>query len=324
MEEVDTHYELTYAPPTESYDGHFHKIEVRLAKADLTAETRTGYFAVPDTGSGPLTTAEIAGFSALDAKPLPRAFEYATESYRFAAANGTSNCEIAFNVPIVNLIATPEPAEHKQRVHASLLAVVKDANGQIVNRIGKDVSAEVPDAELPGLRADSMTYARPVNLPPGRYTIETAVVDYEGKRKSTRVVPLDIPPLNGPSMSDITIVRKLNDVRGTPDPEDPFQFDGKVVLPAVSSTLKAGSNPMVYFVVYPGTRTNAPGELRVQILKDGQLIAKRNSALPQPDAAGRVRMVIGAVPDPGNYELKIAAAEPDGTIERSVRYTISR
>ena len=99
LEEVDTHYELTYTPPTESYDGSFHKIEVKLAKPDLTAETRTGYFAVPDTGSGPLTAAEIAGFSALDTKPLPHAFDYLTGSYRFEGANGTSNCEIAFDIP---------------------------------------------------------------------------------------------------------------------------------------------------------------------------------------------------------------------------------
>ncbi len=324
MEEVDTHYELTYTPPTESYDGHFHKIEVKLAKADLTAETRTGYFAVPDTGSGPLTAAEIAGFSALDSKPLPHAFDYSTESYRFEGDNGTADCEIGFDIPIANLTATPEPAEHKQRVHASLLAVVKDAEGQIVGRISKDVSSEVADAELATLRGNSMTYARPVTLPPGRYTIETAVVDYEGKRKSTQIVPLEVPSMKGPAMSDITMVRKLNNVNGAPDPEDPFQFDGKVVLPAVSSTLKSGSNPMVYFVVYPGSPNAAPGELRVQILKDGQVIARRNSALPKADATGRVRMIIGAVPDPGNYELKIAAAEPAGVVERSVKYTISR
>jgi VWFA-related protein len=324
MEEVDTHYELTYTPPTESYDGHFHKIEVKLAKADLTAETRTGYFAVPDTGSGPLTAAEIAGFSALDSKPLPHAFDYSTGFYRFEGSSGSADCEIGFDIPIANLTATPEPAEHKQRVHASLLAVVKDADGQIVGRISKDVSAEVADAELTNLRGNSMSYARPVAIPPGHYTLETAVVDYEGKRESTQVIPLDVPAFKGPTMSDITMVRKLNDVNGTPDPEDPFQFDGKVVLPAVSSTLKSGSNPMVYFVVYPRSSSAAPGELRVQILKDGQIIAKRNSALPKPDATGRVRMIIGAVPDPGNYELKIAAAEPGGVVERSVKYTISR
>ncbi len=318
MEEVDTHYELTYSPPTENYDGHFHKIEVKLVRADLTAETRTGYFAVPDTGSGPLTAAEIAGFTALDTKPLPHAFGFSTGSYRFG-----SDCEIAFDVPIANLVATPETAQHKQKVHASLLAVVKDANGQIVGRVSKDVLAEVPDAELAGLRTNSMTFARPMNLAPGKYTIETAVVDYEGNRKSTHVTELDVPAIHGPAMSDITLVRKLNDVQGSPDPVDPFQFDGKVVLPAVSTTLKAGTNPMVYFVVYPGSANTSTGELRVQILKDGKLIARRNSALPKPDEAGRVRMVIGAVPEPGNYELKIAAAEPGGVVERSVKYTIS-
>ncbi len=35
-------------------------------------------------------------------------------------------------------------------------------------------------------------------------------------------------------------------------------------------------------------------------------------------------MVIGAVSEPGDYELKIAASEPNGLAERAVKYSIAR
>ena len=54
MEEVDTHYEIAYPPASEREDGHFRKIEVKLARPGLQVETRGGYFAVPDTGEGPV------------------------------------------------------------------------------------------------------------------------------------------------------------------------------------------------------------------------------------------------------------------------------
>jgi len=70
MEDVDTHYEISYRPASDREDGHFRKIEVKLAKADLRVQTRSGYFAVPDRPGDPLTGADMAGLRALDTKPL--------------------------------------------------------------------------------------------------------------------------------------------------------------------------------------------------------------------------------------------------------------
>ena len=45
MEEVDTHYEISYPPTSERDDGHFRKIEVKLTRPGLRVDTRSGYFA---------------------------------------------------------------------------------------------------------------------------------------------------------------------------------------------------------------------------------------------------------------------------------------
>src|SRR6202040_3084486 len=98
-------YELAYTPTTPSSDGHFRKIEVRLARTDLRVETRTGYFAVPETGEGPLVAGDFGALQALDSKPRPHDFEYASRAFRFRTEKGKSQYAIAFDVPIARLTA---------------------------------------------------------------------------------------------------------------------------------------------------------------------------------------------------------------------------
>ena len=55
MEDVDTHYELAYRPASPTSDGHFRKIEVKIAPnspdypnaAELQARHRSGYYTMP-------------------------------------------------------------------------------------------------------------------------------------------------------------------------------------------------------------------------------------------------------------------------------------
>ena len=72
MEEVDTHFELAYQPASPTSDGHFRKIEVKLNKPDLRVQTRKGYYAVPETGEGPLQPGDMGALAALDSTPLCR------------------------------------------------------------------------------------------------------------------------------------------------------------------------------------------------------------------------------------------------------------
>ena len=73
VEEMDAHYEVSYRPKSDQYDGKLRKIEVKLARKDLSVESRTGYFAMPDLtpdlpGSATLMPYEIVG---LAVRPCP-------------------------------------------------------------------------------------------------------------------------------------------------------------------------------------------------------------------------------------------------------------
>ena len=323
MEEVDTHYEIAYPPTSEREDGHYRKIEVKLARAGLRVETRSGYFALPDTGERPVTPEEMAGLRALDTQPRPHAFDFLSRAYRFRDANGTAQYAIAFEMPISNLTATPAATAKKQRLHASFLALVKNAQGQIVERVSKDIPSEVSDGALAAVRVELMTYQHAVNLPPGRYTVETAVVDHEGNRASTGAVEIDNRERQGIGMSDLALVRRLENITRPPDPMNPFEYTGKRVLPFVTNDLFAGALPFVYFMVYPQPGNAAKPELHVQLMKKGRLIATLQPPLPPPDDSGGIPMVIEPTSKPGSYEVKVTVVQGGTSTERGLTYTVA-
>jgi VWFA-related protein len=323
MEEVDTHYEIAYPPKSERDDGHFRKIEVKLGRAGLRVETRAGYFAVPDTGVHPLTPEEIAGLRALDSQPRPHAFDFLSRVYRFRDAGGAAQYAIAFEMPISNLTETPEEATHQHRLHASLLAVVKNAEGEIVDRVSKDVPSEVADDRLAGVRVEFMTYQRAVNLPPGRYTVETAVVDHEGNRASTGTMQIENRQERGIGLSDLTLVRRLENLSTPRDSADPFEYASKRVLPFVTTGLFAGARPFVYFMIYPEPGNAAKQVLRVRLFEDGKPVAALKPDLPAQDASGGIPMIVELTSKPGRYEVRATVTQGNSSVERSLTYTLS-
>jgi VWFA-related protein len=322
MEEVDTHYEIAYPPKSERDDGHFRKIEAKLARPGLRVETRSGYFAVPDTGHA-LTPEEMAGLRALDTQPHPHAFDFLSRAYRFRDSGGHAQYAIAFEMPISNLTATAGESAHRHRLHASLLAVVKNQDGVIVDRVSKDVPSEVPDDLFERVHWELMTYQKAVNLPPAHYTVETAVVDHEDNRASTGTFEIDNRQQRGVGLSDLAVVRKLENLTTPADPTDPFEYAGKRVLPFVTSNLLAGTRPFVYLTIYPEAGNGAKPILRVRLLKDGRTIATLKPDVAAPDASGGIPMLLKLADKPGSYEVRAEITQGNSSTERTLQYTLA-
>ncbi|HXN47942.1 MAG TPA: VWA domain-containing protein [Bryobacteraceae bacterium] len=83
VDDVDSHYEAVYHPTTAKYDGRLRKIEIKLARPDLTVETRAGYFAMPDIKGSKLKPFEVAALMTLSTNPLPHAFDFRLGAYQF-------------------------------------------------------------------------------------------------------------------------------------------------------------------------------------------------------------------------------------------------
>jgi len=227
-----------------------------------------------------------------------------------------------FELPVSSLTATAEAEQKRHRLHASLFVVVKDADGQIVDKFSQDAPYEVPDDKLAGLQGTTITWTHPMQLPAGHYTVETALLDREGRRASTGAAEFDSPEKSGLGLSSVILVQHVEAVQGHADAADPFQFATNKVVPDLSGTVSPTAQSYVYFVVYPDPASTEKPQIEVQFLLNGEELAKQDSDLPAPDATGAIPMVVSAVAKTGNCELKITAMQGDKTVAHSVTYTV--
>ncbi len=322
MENLDTHYEAVYRPTSTKYDGRLRKIEVKLARNDLQVESRTGYFAMPDLkGSAPLTPVESTAMAVLAAQPRPHAFDFHVTTYHFQKGGTNPSTTLAFELPGAKLGAAADPARKMNKFEVSLLSLVRDANGEVVDKYSLDRPYYVADANLAAVRADELTYTHPLDLPPGRYTVDTAVVDHEGAQVTAESGSFEIPaPPKGVAISSLVMVEHLDPAGASPDAADPFTFKDKHVIPMVQATVRPASKRWVYFTVYPDKSNPGKPKIRVEFKNGSQVFADRTVALPEPDASGVIPMFVAAATRPGNCELQVTAIQGDESATSHIAY----
>ena len=248
--DLDTHYEVVYRPASPKFDGRLRKVEVKLAHNDWQVESRTGYFAMPDLkGSGPLTPAESTAMAVLNTEPRPHSFDFHLTAYHFRKDDAKANATLAFELPSAKLGATADPARKLHKFQISLLALVRDANGEVVDKYSLEKPYFIADANLAAVRADQLTYTHGLDLPPGKYTVDAAVVDHEGAQATSQTGSFEIPaPPKGLAISSLAMVEHLDPVGAQPDAADPFTFQGKHVVPMVQAEVGPATKHWVYFV----------------------------------------------------------------------------
>jgi len=315
MEDIDTHYEATYQPANPKLDGRLRKIEVKLARADWNVESRAGYYALPSApGGGDLTLAEAVGLAALNAPQQPHVFDFRTAVYQFRPEKTGVEQGLAFEIPAGSFTAVPVAGQNRHRLHVSLLALVKDSTGQVVDEFTHDAPIEIPDGSLERLRTSTIPITHPVQLPPGRYTLETAVVDGEVNRASVNRLEFESPAAAGLSVSSLVLAQQVETVNGPLDAADPFEFASRSqvtrVTPELETSLSAKAQPLAYFVVYPDNANPDKPKIEVESLAAGKVIAVRTIDLPPASgSSGAIPLVLRAAAHPGNCELKITAVQ---------------
>ncbi len=322
---LDAHFEAVYHPTLTKYDGKLRKIEVKLAKPDLEVESRTGYYAMPDLkGSGPLTPLESTGLAVLNAEPQPHAFDFHVTAYHFQHTGAPSDGALAFELPSAKLGATADPQRKVHKVEVSLFALIKDATGTVVDKYSVDTPYTIPDANLAGLRSTNLTYTHPIDLPPGRYTVETALVDREGAQATTNVTQFEYSaPAQGVAISSLVPVQVIEPAPSQSDAADPLIFKGKHVIPMVKATVDPATKRFVYFVVYPDKSNSEKPKIHIQFRHGGEVFAEQTTDLPAPDASGKIPMFVVAARQPGECELQITALQGSESATERMQYAVT-
>ena len=321
MEDVRAHYELSYVPTSQNYDGRFRKIEVVVKRAGARVHTRTGYFALPLVGGEVLQPFETAGLEALNTKPQPAAFAYHAQALAFRGALGAVQHSMVFQVPMQKLSYRENKETAKLRSHVSLLALVRDADGQVAAKVSRDLATDIPADKFEGFTRGDLTFSQPLLLAPGRYTVETAAVDRENGAASVRRSVLVVSERPGIGISDLVAVRRLDPfnpaVDGGLNPADPLHYAGGKVTPSLDGVYAAGSEVSIYMVVYPAQNDQHP-RVSIDVSQNGKLISSASPELPPPDRSGAIPFVAGIQPPPGQYEINVTARQGASAFSRMI------
>ena len=321
MEDVRAHYELSYIPTSQNYDGHFRKIEVQVTRAGAQVHTRTGYFALPLLAGDVLHPFEMAALEALNAKPQPNAFAYRAQAVPFRSTPNAVQYSMVFQVPMQNLSYREDKQTAKLRSHVSLLAVVKDSDGQVAAKVSRDLANDIPADKFDAFTRGDMTFAQPLLLAPGRYTVETAVVDRENGSASAKRAVLVVSDQRGIGLSEIVPVRRVDPFDAPRDggrnPTDPLHFAGGKITPSLDGVFAAGSEIPLYMVVYPAATGGAP-QLSIEVLQDGKRVSIASPDLPPADTTGAIPFMSGISPAPGQYEVRVTARQGASVASRMI------
>jgi hypothetical protein len=325
-EEISSYYELSFNPGIQNYDGSFRKIAVSANRKDLVIHSRNGYFALPpEARASGMMPFEVPLLKLLSEGKLSGDVEFRAGAMLLQPKAEGTNVNVLVEVPLHELQAKAGPNKAMLDVHCSLVALVKDAKGEVVQKLSRDRGFQVTPEQLKmGNFLDKMTVA----LPAGKYSLETAVMDRESGKIGTQRAEFTVPAkAAGVGISSLAPMRSYTPNAKGLDPNDPFQFQGGSVTPTMDLTVKKAPNAVLrlFFTVYPDASLTAAPAVEIEFLQAGKSLTKVPMQLPPADSQGKIPylMTIPAESIPsGNYEVRATAKQGATTASSSTTIVI--
>ena len=124
----------------------------------------------------------------------PRAFPHEVRVVPHGEKAGDREVELLAEVPLGAVEIASDAARGTYTAHLSFVAFVKDETGRPVVRLSQDWPVERKLDEAGRVSEASLVFRRVMFLPPGRYTVESAIQDRSTGRISVVRTPVDIAP----------------------------------------------------------------------------------------------------------------------------------
>ena len=325
--DIGDYYRLTYTPPPSPFDGRFRAIEVRVSRKDARVQARSGYFALPPGESSALFPYEVPLLGALTVETPPTDFDLRAAALRFGEAGEARQHDIIVEVPIADLEMVTDELAETYRLHFSLVAMVKDDDGNVVERYSEDYPFEGPIANAEALKSGNIVFKRRLAIPPGNYTLEVAGQDRETGGTSVTRAPIRVPGRDALQISSLSLIRRVEDLPPGTESDDPLDlYNLKRIVPNVGAPISRAVNPKLwlFLLAYPREGAEAP-KMTLQFRRDGKAIGRSEVPLPAPDPDGVIRYIGNFPTDgftPGDYEVAVAVNQAGASCEEAAPFTI--
>jgi hypothetical protein len=180
----------------------------------------------------------------------------------------------------------------------------------VVAKLSRDVPQSEPKDRIEGFRQGHFILTLPVDLPPGRYTVESVVADQQRGRFSALRASFFAPePHPGPALSGLMLLRRIEPATEPRDVRDPLLVPAGRIVPSLTPRIPVSANAAlsVFFMLYPDHANGAPARLVLDLMRDGKLLTRTTPELPKPDEKGEIpylaNVPVGNL-KPGQYEFR--------------------
>ncbi len=323
-EEISAYYELSYNPGIQNYDGAYRKVTVTAsARKDLMIHSRNGYFALaPEVRAAGLETFEMPLLKAISDGATAKDVEFRAGVIRLKPKPEGTEISLLLEVPLSTFQSKEVAGKPLSSVHFSLAALVKNAKGEVVDKVTRDRSLQVTADQL---RAGNFLERASVTIPPGSYSLETVVIDRESDKMGTHHAAFEIPATGkGVAVSSLVAMRSFTPgAAKNADPTEPYQFQGGTITPTLNYSVVKSENASIrlFFTVYPDPAISTKPTAGLELIQSGKVLTKLDIPLPDPDTEGRIPYLItipaAAIP-PGTYMLHATVKQGDSAADSRV------
>ena len=270
----------------------------------------------PEARAAGLETFELPLLKAISDAQVSHDVEFRAGAFLQQPRSDGTDLSVLVEVPLSGLQAKPDATQKGFDVHFSLAALVKDAKGEVAGpKLTRDRSLQHITADQ--LKMGNFVEKLPLNLPDGKYSLETVVMDRESGKMGIERSAFTVGPTGkGVGISSLASVRSYTpDVKGL-DPNETFQYQGGRITPTLNHSVPRveNSNLWLFFLVYPDKSIPAKPTVEIEFLQNGKSLQKAPLPLADADAQGRIPQVMtvpaAAIP-PGVYHIRAVAKQGD-------------
>lgn len=270
---LTTYYEIAFAPPFTVEDGNFHATVFKTTRHGLKMRSRTGYLALPRSAGliEPPQPFELPLMAALRRPQFPEEIDYRAAVLRMGHRDEGNLGLVAMEVPVSGLEVREDPSTHLNSAHLSVLATINDSSGTIIERFSEDAARRWATGNGAGTAPEFISFERSFSAPPGKYFLETAIVDGNSGKVAAKRQAFEISASQAvPELTDILLVRGVEPVSdGSNEPDLLWRGDQRV-LPNVYGRLPAGAHTLsVFFFAHTDPSSQEPATVKLEVLRGG-------------------------------------------------------
>jgi VWFA-related protein len=325
--DMTTYYEASYVPPSHEYDGKFRPVEVKPLRKGLKIHSKAGYFAIaPDSGSA-IRPFEAPLLKILSESQLPTDLKFRSSILRLGDLPTGYENTLMVEVPQDALDTHDDPNSNLYSLHVSIVAQVKNSTGEVVEHFSEDIPRHGSLDSKGTAQSELITLQRHFTAEPGKYTLETAVLDRNNEKAGAQRQEFEISDdASGPSLSDVTLVQRVDPLPSELDSAEPLQYGKGKVVPSISGRVPHGAKEIsFFFVVHPDSTSAEQPTLEMEVLKSHESIAQMPLRLMKISGPGSIPYLASiqstSLPS-GDYEVIEKLTQAGKTTERGVAFRI--